>query len=152
LKELQSVSGLRLFGDLDPERAGMRLGVLPMQLEGLSHFLVAAVLGHEFGVGVRSGCFCAHPYLMKLLGYPEEEALRLRGRILSGDRREMPGMIRASFGLYNSTDDIDQLVNALERIRRGDYKGTYHQEISSGEFSPEGWQVNFDEYFRYEVI
>ena len=91
LQELRAVPGLRLFGDQDPERAAERLGVLPMQLEGISHFLVAAVLGHEFGIGVRSGCFCAHPYLMKLLHYTEEEAARLRGNILSGDRARCRG-------------------------------------------------------------
>ena len=152
LKELRAVAGLRLYGDQDPECAAERLGVLPMQLEGISHFLAAAVLGHEFGIGVRSGCFCAHPYLMKLLHYTEAEAGRLRGNILSGDRREMPGMIRASFGLYNSKDDIDQLVEALQRIRRGEYGGTYHQETSSGEYHPEGWKVNFEEYFRLEAL
>jgi selenocysteine lyase/cysteine desulfurase len=149
LEKLRAVNGLRLYGDRDPERASERLGVLPMQLDGLSHFLVAAVLGHEFGIGVRSGCFCAHPYLMKLLQYREEEAVRLRSRILSGDRREMPGMIRASFGLYNSRADVDQLVDALTRIRAGDYRGEYAQDPASGEYSPRGWQVDFTDYFHY---
>jgi selenocysteine lyase/cysteine desulfurase len=152
LKELRKVAGLRLYGDQDPERAAERLGVLPMQLEGISHFLAAAVLGHEFGIGVRSGCFCAHPYLMKLLHYTETEAARLRGNILSGDRRDMPGMIRASFGLYNTKDDVDQLVEALQRIQRGEYNGTYQQEKSSGEYHPEGLMVDFEQYFRLEAL
>ena len=61
-------------------------------------------------------------------------------------------MIRASFGLYNSKDDVDQLVEALQRIRRGEYGGRYHQETSSGEYHPEGWKVDFDEYFRLEAL
>jgi cysteine desulfurase/selenocysteine lyase len=31
-------------------------------------FLVAAILGYEGGIGVRSGCFCAHPYVVHPLG------------------------------------------------------------------------------------
>jgi selenocysteine lyase/cysteine desulfurase len=147
LNALREVPGLRLFGDTDPERAAERLGVLPMQLDGVPHFLAAAVLGHEFGIGVRSGCFCAHPYLMKLLEYSEVQAARLRTSILSNDRREMPGMVRASFGLYNTCDDVDRLVEALQHIRRGEYAGVYHQDPRSGEYAPEGWKVDFEEYF-----
>ncbi|HEX9616275.1 MAG TPA: aminotransferase class V-fold PLP-dependent enzyme, partial [Anaerolineales bacterium] len=61
LERLPRVPGLRIFGDPDPRRARERLGVIPFKLEGISHFLAAAILGFEFGIGVRSGCFCAHP-------------------------------------------------------------------------------------------
>jgi selenocysteine lyase/cysteine desulfurase len=119
-----------------------------MRLDGISHFLVSSVLGHEFAIGVRSGCFCAHPYLMKLLGYPEDEAARVRENILSGDRREMPGLIRVSFGLYNSCADVDHFVDALTQISRGAYRGVYHQQKASGEYLPEGWDVRFEDYFQ----
>ena len=40
---------------------------------------VAAVLGHEHGIGVRSGCFCAQPYVAHLLSLaPAEDARRRR--------------------------------------------------------------------------
>ena len=45
-----------------------RVGVIPFNVEGVSHGLVAAVLGYEHGIGVRSGCFCAQPYVAHLLG------------------------------------------------------------------------------------
>jgi cysteine desulfurase/selenocysteine lyase len=149
LERLPEVPGLRLFGDLDPTRAAERLGVLPLQMSGLSHFLVAAILGNEFGIGVRSGCFCAHPYLMNLLHYSEAVAAETRLNILSGDRRDMPGMVRASFGLYNTKEDVDRLVDALLRIRRGEYHGQYHQDPHSGEYAPEGWKVTFEDYFKF---
>ena len=40
----------------------------PLHVDGLDHGLVAAVLGYEHGIGVRSGCFCAQPYVAHLLG------------------------------------------------------------------------------------
>jgi selenocysteine lyase/cysteine desulfurase len=46
------------------------LGVIPFNLEGRPVGLVAAVLGHESGIAVRSGCFCAQPYVSHLLGVP----------------------------------------------------------------------------------
>ncbi len=39
--------------------ATAKLGVIPFTVEGIDHALIAAVLGYEHGVGVRSGCFCA---------------------------------------------------------------------------------------------
>ena len=149
LRKLSAVPGLRIYGDTDPARAATRLGVLPMQLEGLSHFLVAAILGYEFGIGVRSGCFCAHPYLLHLLNVSADEARQVRDDILSGDRAGMPGLVRASFGLYNSFDDVDWLVEALERIQRGEYRGKYTQERATGEYMPEGWDVDYGQYFKF---
>jgi selenocysteine lyase/cysteine desulfurase len=112
LERLPAVPGIQLFGDRDPARAAERLGVIPLMLEHVPHFLVSAVLGHEFGIGVRSGCFCAHPYILHLLHLTPAEAHQVRERMLGGDRSEMPGLVRASFGLYNSTADVDALVEA----------------------------------------
>jgi selenocysteine lyase/cysteine desulfurase len=139
LERLRAVPGLRLYGDTDPGRASERLGVLPFQVEGISHFKVSAVLGYGFGIGVRSGCFCAHPYILHLLGLSPEEARQVRERMLAGDKSEMPGLVRASFGLYNTTADVDALVDALECIVRGEYQGRYIQEKASGEYHLEGW-------------
>lgn len=148
LERLPSVPGIHIFGDTDPRRAAERLGVIPLLLEGAPHFLAAAVLGYEFGIGVRSGCFCAHPYILHLLGLTPEEAHAVRDRMLAGDRSEMPGLIRASFGLYNTKDEIDFLVDALTHITRHEYKGQYIQERATGEYKLIGWQPGFDEYFR----
>src|SRR5574341_1400750 len=53
LKRLPEVPGIIILGDSDPARAAHRLGVIPFGLQGVSHFKVAAVLGYEFGIGVR---------------------------------------------------------------------------------------------------
>jgi len=147
LKEFARLPGVRIFGDRSPQGAPNRLGVIPLQVDGLSHFKVSAILGYEFGIGVRSGCFCAHPYILHLLGLSHAEAQQVRSQMLAGDRSDMPGMIRASFGLYNTHDDIDRLVDALARITRADYRGEYRQVSASGEFIPQGWQPDFERYF-----
>lgn len=147
LKKLPTVPGVQLYGDTDPGRASCRLGVIPLKLQHLDHFLTAAVLGHEFGIGVRSGCFCAHPYILHLLGLNSAQAAAVRSNMLAGDRSQMPGLIRVSFGLYNTLDEVDRFVEALMKISKGEYSGSYQQEKSSGEYQPLGWQPEFTQYF-----
>jgi cysteine desulfurase/selenocysteine lyase len=147
LKRLGKIKGIKIYGDHNPGTALQRLGVIPFNLGEMSHFKVAAILGYEFGIGVRNGCFCAHPYLLHLLGVNEEQALVVRNQIIQADRREVPGMVRLSFGLYNTEGEVDSLMDAIEKITRGDYRGDYIQAQHSGEFYPKGWSVDFDRYF-----
>lgn len=151
LQKLKRVPASQLFGDTDPVNAADRLGVIPLKLENISHFLAAAVLGYEFGIGVRSGCFCAHPYILHLLGLSQDQATQVRDQMLAGDKSDMPGLIRASFGLYNTLDEVDALADALTCIARGDYKGRYHQDLASGEYTAEGWTPDFEAYFPLVV-
>lgn len=147
LSRLAEIPEIQVFGDSDPDHASQRLGVIPLQIKGVMHFKAAAILGYEFGIGVRSGCFCAHPYILHLLGLTEDQAHAVRAAMLSGDRTDMPGMIRASFGLYNKSEEIDQFILALKKIVRGEYHGRYRQDKASGEFKPEGWNPDFENYF-----
>lgn len=151
LERLPRLPGLQIFGETDPQKAGERLGVIPFTLAGVSHFLVAAVLGYEFGIGVRSGCFCAHPYILHLLGLNSEQAQAVRLRMLAGDKADMPGLVRASFGLYNSFEDVDALLEALARIARGEYQGQYVQDTASGEYAPGDWRPDFERYFSINL-
>jgi cysteine desulfurase/selenocysteine lyase len=149
LPRLAQVPDLVVLGDTDPARAAGRVGVIPMYLRNMSHFKVAAILGFEFGIGVRNGCFCAHPYMLHLLNVTGSQAQEVRDNILEDDRREVPGLVRASFGLYNCVEDIDRLVEALVKIQRGDFKGVYVQDVRSGEFLPQGWNCRYEDYFQF---
>jgi hypothetical protein len=62
----------------------------------------------------------------------------------------MPGLVRASFGLYNTFADVDALVEAIHRIASGEYQGIYDQNLASGEFSLRDWLPDFDHYFSFE--
>ncbi len=147
LTKLNKMPGVMVYGSRSPESAADRLGVVPINLDGMSHYLVAAILGYEFGIGVRNGCFCAHPYLLKLMGVDETDAQGVRNRIQDHDKRDVPGLVRISFGLYNTIAEIDALITALQAILDGKYQGKYHQDTRSGAFVPEGWHVNFEEHF-----
>jgi cysteine desulfurase/selenocysteine lyase len=148
LEQLPTIPGIHIYGDADPANAADRLGVISLQLDGVDHFLTAAVLGYEFGIGVRSGCFCAHPYILHLLGLSKQEATDVRQQIIAGDKSHMPGLVRVSFGLYNTLEDVDYLVEALKRISRADYHGKYLQDEASGEYAPLSWHPDFSEYFK----
>ena len=58
----------------------------------MHHALVAARLSAEHGIGVRHGCFCAHPYIMRLLHLSDGQVNFYRDAVRKGDRRHMPGV------------------------------------------------------------
>ena len=90
------------------------LAVATFVVEGMHHALVAARLSAEFGIGVRHGCFCAHPYLIRLLGVGGARASPRPVRpCCRGDRSGIPGAVRACCGLGTSADDIEALLGAL---------------------------------------
>ncbi|MEA3335592.1 MAG: aminotransferase class V-fold PLP-dependent enzyme [Chloroflexota bacterium] len=146
-QRMLEIPGLKIYGETDPDRLHEKVGVIPFNLEEKSHFLVASILGYEGGIGVRSGCFCAHPYVVHLLQLDMETAGTWRDQLLGGDKSNMPGMIRASFGCYNNTDDVDRLVKALQCIARDDYQGVYQMNRASGEYYPAGFTEPFEDYF-----
>lgn len=148
LERLLNVDGLEIYGDPDPRRAANRLGVIPFNMGDLSHFLVAAILGTEWGIGVRHGCFCAHPYLTHLMNISETDLAQVTADILSNNRRHMPGLVRVSFGMYNTTDEVDDLIQALTAITQGRIAGRYEQDARSGEYSAVGWSPDLSQYFK----
>ncbi len=147
LSHLVNMPGITVFGDREPGNAAQRLGVIPLLVDNISHFKVSSILGYEYGIGVRSGCFCAHPYILHLLKLSKTQARSVRDAMLSGDRSNMPGMIRASFGLYNTFEDVDVFLDALQQIVHGQYKGQYKQIIATGEYVPSDWLPSFEPYF-----
>ncbi len=140
LQRLRDIPGLTLYG---PSWNGMlagtedRLGVFSFNLEGHSYAEVATVLSHEWGVGVRKGCFCAHLYVTHLLGIPESVSSETFKRLNAGIQVDMPGMVRASLGIGNNKDDIDRLASGLLAISRGEIRATY-VTTDEGELEPAG--------------
>ena len=102
----------------------------------MPHALVAAILGYEAGIGVRSGCFCAQSYVAHLLGRAAGRPDRWQPGHLAAQRTERPGMVRLSLGVYNTCDEIDALVHMVQRITRQDYCGHYRQAAGSGDYIP----------------
>ncbi|MCB0255872.1 MAG: aminotransferase class V-fold PLP-dependent enzyme [Caldilineae bacterium] len=146
-ERLLAVPGVTIYGETDPARLHEKVGVIPFNMAGVSHFLLAAILGYEGGIGVRSGCFCAHPYVVHLLNLDSETASSWRTQLLDGDKSNMPGMVRMSFGCYSNREDVDRLVAMLERIARGEYTGDYLLDRQTGEYQPAGFEEPVDSYF-----
>ena len=95
LTTLAATDGVRLVSAFDDGTE--RLGVAAFHLEGISSGQLAAVLGAEYGISVRSGRFCAHPLVDRLSDRP---------------------LVRASLGVASTLDDVAALGEALRSIRR----------------------------------
>jgi len=148
LEQLKPIEQLEIYGETDVATVRNRLGVIPLNVTGLSHFLVATILGAEYGIGVRNGCFCAHPYLLHLMRLSPEESDRVRHDILSNNRHDMPGLVRISFGMYNTAAEVDVVVQALRDIAQDKYAGQYGQDVKSGEYHAVNWQPDLAQYFK----
>lgn len=148
LAGLAGIPGVRVYGDADPTRAAERLGVIAFNVEGMPHALVSAILSDEWGIGTRSGCFCAHPYVKALLGISADASAALQDRIIRGDRGDVPGAVRASFGLSNAPDDAGRLVTAVRSVAEGRYATGYTLDAAHGEWLHAGACSAFDSYFQ----
>lgn len=131
LERFESIDGLKIYGSHRLEVAD-RIGVITFNLDELPHGLVTAALNDYFGIAVRNECFCAQPFVRELLG-------RVGGGI--EDRTEgedcapdtQPGMVRVSFGLYNTKADVDTAVEALADITaRPDWYRARYRPVLDG--------------------
>ncbi|MBB6099981.1 cysteine desulfurase/selenocysteine lyase [Deinobacterium chartae] len=91
LERISRIEGIESYGPVGEDRAG----VLSFNLRGVHAHDVASMLD-ERGIMVRSGHHCAQPTWRRL------------GTV---------GSVRASFYLYNTPQDVDRLIAALEEVR-----------------------------------
>lgn len=150
LRGLASIDGVSVLGSADPDHLEDRLGVIAFTVSGLHHSYVASVLSNEWGVGVRDGCFCAHPYVIDLLQVPDAEVDRVRGQISAGDRRSVPGATRVSFAPYNEGSEVDRFLEGLRAIVAGDVRLTYAQDPRTGDYDPVDWSPGWQTAFSLE--
>lgn len=105
---LESIPGLEIYSC----SGAPAIGVIPFNLRGIPHNLMARMLAEEGGIAVRNGCFCAQPYVQKLLHVPTRQI----GYYMKHPHVLRPGMVRVSFGLYNTPREIDVLIDLLKKI------------------------------------
>lgn len=148
LRRLRQVEPLVLYGDQDPGCCAGRVGVISLAVPGVDDHKVAAILSYEAGIGVRNGCFCAQPYLFTLLNLSREEIAGLEAAVARGEQWRLPGLVRVSFGCYNTIEEVDATADALERIAHGEYQGQYVRD-ADGRYHPEGYQVDWSQYYRF---
>ncbi len=132
---LAAIPGVRVLG---PGPDVETLPVATFTMDGVPHALAAARLAAEDAIGVRHGCFCAHPYLMRLLSYTREDVRRYRDQVRHGDRSAMPGAIRASAGINTTERDVARLLAAVARIACSPPPIEYRQDTATGDYYPGG--------------
>ncbi|WP_274423965.1 cysteine desulfurase [Chelativorans sp. YIM 93263] len=90
-EQLSKINSLRIFGTAPGKGA-----ILSFELEGIHAHDISMVIDRS-GVAVRAGTHCAQPLLQRF---------------------GVTSTCRASFGLYNTRDEVDALAEALEKARR----------------------------------
>ncbi|MEP6598313.1 MAG: cysteine desulfurase [Actinomycetota bacterium] len=92
LERLTQIEGLRIIGPATPADRG---ATIAFTLPGVHPHDIAQLLDED-GIAVRAGHHCARPVCV---------------------RYGVPATTRASFGVYTTTDEIDALVQGIERVR-----------------------------------
>ena len=90
--------GTRALGQIDSVRiigtAPRKAGILSFVMENIHPHDIGTILDAE-GVAVRTGHHCAQPVMQRF---------------------QIPATVRASLAMYNTRDDIDALVRAIDRV------------------------------------
>ena len=120
LKGLKQIPGMRLFycadeGGAVPAQKG---GVISFEISGLDPHKVARLLAETGGIGVRSGCHCAHILIKHLLKVSPFLQKFQRIIVTLFPKIELPGMVRISLGIENTEGEIDTCINVLHEIAR----------------------------------
>lgn len=89
--ELLKMEDVRIFGNAENKTAVISYNI------GKIHPYDAGTIYDKLGIAVRTGHHCAQPLI---------------------DRYQVPGMIRASLGLYNTMEEIDRFIEATKQVRR----------------------------------
>jgi selenocysteine lyase/cysteine desulfurase len=147
LERLSSVPRIRIYGNADPAGTAERLGVIPFRLRGLHHGLVSEVLSCEWGIGTRSGAFCAHPYVKSLLRGETDRIRQVGSPVGNGGCSDSIGLVRASFGLYNNADEVDRLCEALLALGDGSARNGYQWDDQRRAFRCREMPERFERYF-----
>ena len=91
MNRLKQIEGMRIFGEAEHKSSVISF------LVGDIHHLDMGTLLDRLGIAVRTGHHCAQPLMIRL---------------------GIEGTVRASFGLYNTKEEIDILVAGIERVSR----------------------------------
>lgn len=115
LDGLKAIPKVISYGDIDNRKD--RLGIGVFNIESIYHQKVAEILAKKYGISVRQGWFCAHPYCRRLMDITQKS---IDGFIYNNNEK-MPGMVRVSFGIYNEEREVDYFLNAIESIAQRTY-------------------------------
>ena len=86
-----------------------RVGVVTFNFTDINTYVLAKRLASSYAVATRRGAFCAHPYVWRLMGIDDETARSFEECV----DVNTAGMIRVSFGIYNTLEEVDRLLEIL---------------------------------------
>lgn len=124
LEKIKNIPNINLYCD---KTINNRVSIIPFNIEGIHHEIVAKILASEGGIAVRSGCFCAQPYIQKLLKIDPKDIEKYKDDLTL----PRPGMVRVSFGLYNNFEEINIFIELLREIalNREKYNTKYRKPL-----------------------
>ena len=130
VKELNKIDDVVVYGHRDPDSC-QRTGAVSINVRDMHHGLTAAILNDYFNIAVRNACFCAHPYVREMVSDDLSDQMdNLTNEELEALADLHRGMVRASFGIYNTKDDVDALARAMSEITSN--KAFYQAQYTRG--------------------
>ena len=106
LKRIRGRHEIHLYGD--SVYYDDRVGIVAFNIGRLSAEYVSETFAEQDAIAVRHGKFCSHPYVNRLIA----------DRSAAGCSQN--GMVRVSFGIYTSEDEINSFLKAVQRIAWGE--------------------------------
>ena len=148
LTKLSEIENLIIYGETD-STACERAGAVSFNIRDIEHGLTAAALNDYFNIAVRNECFCAHPYVREMI----TEVLAEEEDELSDEELEEladlhRGMVRASFGIYSTREDVDALVAAVREIatNKSFYESNFNR-IGNGDYVHKTFEFDHSKAF-----
>ena len=126
---LKQMDNIIIYGDT--EDISDRVGVVTFNFTDVNSQYLAHELAN-LGAATRRGAFCAHPYVWRLMGISDEETEAFIGC----DGPKTPGMIRVSFGIYNTEEEVDQFIEMVNTAV-ATLRATGAENLGTGDIPPE---------------
>lgn len=146
LRELEKISGLTVYGPKNPEQC---TGIVALNVDGVHHELVSAVLNYEGAIATRNGCFCAHPYLQRLFHITDREKFKMD--VIQGKKITLPGAVRASVGVYTTKNEVKEFAEWIRIVSKREWKGRY-VPFQERTHIPEGFELPIQDITVMDTI
>ena len=90
-KKLKKIKGLKIYGE-----AELKSAIISFNIDGIHHYDLGLILD-KMGIAIRTGHHCTQPVMKKF---------------------KIAGTARISFAYYNTFDEIDECVKAIEKAKK----------------------------------
>jgi selenocysteine lyase/cysteine desulfurase len=109
---LKKIPGVKVYGNFGAEK---RVAAISFDIKGMDYQRLAEEINKE-AIQIRSGCFCAHPYVAKLKNVPEAQQAEWVKIFARGGQPKVAGLVRVTFGVYTTPEEVKRLIQVVEKI------------------------------------